>query len=162
VVTDESIENRVAEFYKEVFEQSYGRHREELLNAPPLDTGVSPASYRAVEHLALHIAEAPTWIFPVLRGASGSDNPLLGSSIYGAIQQLLLAARSFGVGGVLTTFHSRNESKIRELPGLPEDALTMALIPLGYPERGQWSEPKRPPVEDVVHWDRCGATRPRG
>jgi len=37
----------------------------------------------------------------------------------------------------------------------------MALIPMGYPAQGRWAEPRRRPVEEVVHWDRWGATRPR-
>lgn len=48
------------------------------------------------------------------------------------------------------------------LLGLPEDALTFALVPLGYPARGQFAMPKRPPVETVVHWERWGAVQPRG
>jgi len=47
------------------------------------------------------------------------------------------------------------------LLGLPDDALTMALIPLGYPAQGRWAEPKRRPVDQVVHWNSWGATRPR-
>jgi len=42
-----------------------------------------------------------------------------------------------------------------------EDALTMALIPMGYPSRGRWAEPRRRPVEEVVHWGRWGDKRPR-
>jgi nitroreductase len=161
VVTDAETKARVAEWYKEAFDRSYGVRRKELLDAAPSDIGLSPAAYRAVEHLALHIAEAPVWVIPVLRDAAGSENPRLGSSIYGAVQQLLLAARAYGVGGVVTTFHTSHEDEMRDLLGLPSDALTMALIPLGYPERGRWSEPKRQPLEQVVHWDRWGAIRAR-
>jgi nitroreductase len=161
VVTDPETKGKVAEFYREGWEQSYGVRREEVLNAPPSDVGLSPAAYRAVEHLAHHIEEAPVWIVPVLRDAAESANPRLGSSIYGAVQQLLLAARTFGVGGVLTTFHVGREAEVRDLLGIPGDALTMALVPLGYPERGRWSEPKRQPVEEVVHWDRWGERRAR-
>ena len=31
----------------------------------------------------------------------------------------------------------------------------------GYPARGRWAQPKRRPVEEVVHWNQWGATRPR-
>lgn len=161
VVTDPLVKSRIAEWYREGFEQSYGVRREELLNAPASDVGLSPAAFRAVEHLAHHIQEAPVWIVPVLRDAATSNNPRLGSSIYGAVQQLLLAARSYGVGGVVTTFHVSHEEEVRELLGLPDDALTMALVPLGYPERGRWSEPKRQPVEEAVHWARWGEKRVR-
>ena len=101
------------------------------------------------------------WIFPVLRHAAGAHSPRLGSSIYGAVQQLILAARAHGVGTTLTTLYSGHEDDVRELLGLPEDALTMGLLPLGYPARGRWAQPKRRPVEEVTHWNRWGATRPR-
>lgn len=162
VVTDADTKRQVAAWYREGWEQSYGIRRDELLHAPSSDVGLSPIAYLAVEHLANHIAEAPAWVIPVLRDAADSVSPRVGASIYGAVQQLLLAARAYGVGGVITTFHVRHEDEIRHLLGLPDDALTMALVPLGYPERGRWGEPKRRPVEQVVHWDRWGEQRQRG
>ena len=130
----------------------------------PADVGLSgpgrcrhPASYRAAEHLA----EAPVFVVPVMRGAADSTDKRLGSSIYGAVQQLLLAARAYGIGGVLTSLHLVGEQEVDELLGLPEDAATMGLVPLGYPARGRWSTPRRQPVEDVVHWERWGTTRTR-
>src|SRR6185312_1892922 len=101
-------------------------------------------------------AEAPVWVFPVLLGAAGSADKRLGASIYGAVQQLLLAARAHGIGGVLTSFHLGHEQEVDELLGLPPDAATMGLVPLGYPARGRWAQPRRRPVEDVVHWGRWG------
>ena len=65
------------------------------------------------------------------------------------------------MGTTLTTLYSGHEDEVRELLGLPEDAMTMALLPLGYPARGRWAQPKRRPVEEVVHWNQWGATRPR-
>lgn len=101
------------------------------------------------------------WIFPVLRHAADAHNPRLGSSIYGAVQQLILAARAHGAGTTLTTLYSGQEDEVRDLLGLPGDALTMGLLPRGYPARGRWAQPKRRPVEEVTHWNRWGATRPR-
>ena len=77
------------------------------------------------------------------------------------MQQLCLAARAYGIGTSLTTLYIGHEDELRELLGLPADALTMALIPMGYPARGRWAEPKRLPVEDVVHWGRWDAKRSR-
>ena len=77
------------------------------------------------------------------------------------MQQLCLAARAHGLGTSLTTLYGGHEDELRELLGLPEDALTMALVPMGYPAQGRWAEPKRLPVKDVVHWERWGAKRPR-
>jgi nitroreductase len=161
VVTDPEVKQRVAAWYREGFEKSYGVRRAELLSAAPSDEGLGPASFRAAEHLAAHIQEAPVWVIPVLRGAADSGDPRLGASIYGAVQQLILAARAYGIGATLTSFYVAHETELKELLGLPADALSMALVPLGYPARGRWSEPRRLPVEQVVHWDRWGSARPR-
>ena len=67
--------------------------------------------------------------------------PGCGSSIYGAVQQLILAARAYGIGTTLTSLYAGHEAEVRELLGLPADALTMALLPMGYPSRGRWAEP---------------------
>jgi nitroreductase len=131
------------------------------MNAPDDAPGMSKRSFLAAEHLAAHLHEAPVWIIPVLKRAAASTNPRLGSSIYGAVQHLCLAARAYGIGSTLTTLYSGHEEDVRELLGLPADALTMGLIPLGYPSRGRWSEPRRRPLEEVVHWEKWGefATR---
>jgi nitroreductase len=161
VVTDAEIKKPVAEWYRENWERHYGSRRAEILAAPPGSGGLSPRGYTGAEHLAHHLEEAPVWVFPVLRHAADATNPRVGASIYGAIQQLTLAARAYGIGSSLTTLYGGHEDELRELLGLPSDALTMALIPMGYPAKGRWAQPKRQPVEEVVHWNRWGATRPR-
>ncbi|HEX6520343.1 MAG TPA: nitroreductase family protein [Streptosporangiaceae bacterium] len=161
VVTDMEIKKRVAAWYRENWEAAYGRHRDRILAAPPSPEGLSPRGFLGAEHLAHHLDEAPVWVFAVLRNAAEATNPRVGSSIYGAVQQLCLAARAYGIGTSLTTLYGGHEEELRELLGLPADALTMALIPMGYPAQGRWAEPKRRPIEEVVHWNRWGATRAR-
>lgn len=154
VVTDPAVKAKIAEWYREGWRTAYGRRRDDVLAAASGGAGVSPATFRAVEHLALHLEEAPVWVFPVLRNAAGSTDPRLGASIYGAVQQLVLAARAYGIGTTLTSFHTGHEAEVAALLGLPADAATMGLIPLGYPERGRWSEPRRRPLAEVVHRER--------
>jgi nitroreductase len=161
VIRDQDVMDRIAAWYREGWDRAYGSRRDQILTAEPSADGMSRRGFLAAEHLAQHLAEAPVWIIPVLRRAAGSTNPRLGSSIYGAVQQLCLAARAYGIGATLTTLYSGHEDDVRELLGLPDDALTMALIPLGYPSRGRWAEPKRRPLEEVVHWDGWGRTRSR-
>jgi nitroreductase len=160
VVTDQGVKDQVAPWYRENWEAAYGRHRDSIL-AGAAGSAMSPRGFLGAEHLAQHLEEAPVWVFPVLRNAADASSPRVGSSIYGAVQQLCLAARAYGIGTSLTTLYYGHEDELRELLGLPDDALTMALIPMGYPARGRWAEPKRRPVEEVVHWDRWGATRAR-
>jgi nitroreductase len=164
VVTNPAVKAQIAGWYRQGWDAIYGVRREELSDPAraEVDTGLTPASFRAADHLAEHLAEAPVFVVPVLRGAADSTDKRLGSSIYGAVQQLLLAARAYGIGGVLTSLYLGAEDQVKELLGLPEDAATMGLIPLGYPARGRWSRPRRRPVEEVVHWERWDATRTRG
>lgn len=153
VVRDPDTKRQIAEWYREGWERHYGSRREQILNAPE-GGPMSKASFLAADHLANHLEEAPVWIIPVLLGAAKSTNPRLGSSIYGAVQHLILAARAYGLGATLTTLHVGHEEDVRKLLGLPEDALTMALIPIGHPAKGRWSQPKRRPLEEVVFYDR--------
>ena len=162
VVTDPAVKAPIAEWYLEGWEAAYGGRREQILAAPPGSIQLSRASFLAAEYLAQHLADAPVWVFPVLRHAASSANPRLGSSIYGAVQQLMLAARAYGIGTTLTTLYAGHEEDVRTLLGLPDDALTMALIPMGYPVRGRWKEPSRAPLPEVVHWNRWGNARERG
>lgn len=163
VVTDAEVKHQIAEWYREGWNRAYGTRRDDILAGPDQrEGGMSHRSFLAAEHLARHIEEAPVWVFPVLRHAATSTNPRLGSSVYGAVQQLILAARAHGVGATLTTLYAGHEDDVRQLLGLPDDALTMALLPLGYPARGRWSQPHRLPVEQVTHWGSWGATRDRG
>jgi nitroreductase len=162
VVTDPAIKSQVSEWYREGWSAAYGRRREQILAAAETTEapgGLSRRSFLAAEHLADHLEDAPVWIFPVLRHAAGSGNPRLGASIYGAVQQLILAARAFGIGTTLTTLYAGHEDDVRELLGLPDDAMTMGLVPLGYPAKGRWAQPKRLPVEEVTHWNGWGASR---
>jgi len=162
VVTDQEVKDRVAAWYRVNWNAAYGSRREQILSGVAASSGgLTPRGFLGAEHLAEHIQEAPVWVFPVLRGAADATSPRVGSSIYGAVQQLCLAARAYGIGTSLTTLYIGHEDELRELLGLPADALTMALIPMGYPARGRWAEPKRLPVEDVVHWGRWDAKRSR-
>jgi nitroreductase len=64
------------------------------------------------------------------------DRPSLtgGASIYPFCWNVLLAARSRGLGGVLTTFLSREEAVAGELLGLREHQALAAVLFLGVPE----------------------------
>jgi nitroreductase len=163
VVTDRAVMKPIAEWYRKNWNAAYESRRAEILanTNTQAGRGLSRRGFLGAEHLAQHLEEAPVWVIPVLRNAADSTSPRLGSSIYGAVQQLCLAARAYGVGTSLTTLYGGHEAELRQLLGLPDDALTMALIPMGYPSQGRWAEPKRLPVEEVVHWNAWNSKLPR-
>jgi len=112
--------------------------------------------YRNAWRLAQRIGAAPALIFVCARGPIPTDRAWSATyygSIFPAVQNLMLAARSRGLGSVLTTLHLLDEKPFREILGLPEDVNTLALIPVGYPE-GQFGPPLREPAAAVTHWDR--------
>lgn len=80
-----------------------------------------------------------------------------GASIYPSVQNLLLAARSEGLGTALTTLLCAVEPKVKELLAIPEGVATAALIPLGYPAKGFPKKLSRRPVEDIAFADTYGA-----
>jgi nitroreductase len=81
--------------------------------------------------------------------------PMEGASVYPACQNLLLAARALGYGGVLTGFHALVEQQLRELLGIPTGAFIAGTITLGRPVGNHGSVRRRPLAELVFedHWD---------
>jgi nitroreductase len=78
-----------------------------------------------------------------------------GSSIYPAVQNIILACRAFGIGTVLTTLHVFFEAEVKELLGLPREVQTYALLPMGYPIN-KFGPMKRRPVSEVAFLDSYG------
>jgi nitroreductase len=75
------------------------------------------------------------------------------ASIYPAVQNLLLAARSLGLAATLTTWHLMAEGEVKRVLGIPRKIHTYALIPIGWP-MGSFGPVRRHPVDDVIHADR--------
>jgi nitroreductase len=98
----------------------------------------------AAESLAAHIHEAPVWIVPCLEG--GTPTRTSGSSIYPAVQNMLLAARALGLGATLTTLYLQFEKEAEAALGLPPGVHSYALLPIGYPmgRFGQSTELRSP------------------
>lgn len=74
------------------------------------------------------------------------------ASIYPFTWSVLLAARSEGLGGVITTMPIRREPDVKALLRAPDDVALAALIALGYP-RHQPRRLKRRSVEEFTTVD---------
>jgi nitroreductase len=103
---------------------------------------------RSADYLGDHMGDAPAIVLPCSRGAAGQAE----SSVFGAVQNLCLAARALGLGTTLTTVHRTREAEVRAVLGVPDDVTTWAMIPVGYP-LGRWAEARRRPVREVTYWD---------
>lgn len=147
VVRDAALRRRLGEIYKEawapVSEAYRGRTRAGSSTARVLNSA---------DHLGEHMGEAPVIVIPCAPGAADA-------SVYGAVQNLMLAARALGLGTTLTTVHRMREAEVRETLGIPDEVNTWAMIPVGYP-LGRWGEARRLVYAEVTYWDRWGAAPP--
>jgi nitroreductase len=81
--------------------------------------------------------------------------PTEGASVYPAVQNLLLAARALGYGGVLTGFHALVDTELKELLGIPPEVFIAASVTLGRP-LGAHGPVRRAPMGELVHGDTWG------
>ncbi|MCB0996943.1 MAG: nitroreductase family protein, partial [Acidimicrobiales bacterium] len=78
-----------------------------------------------------------------------------GASVYPACQNLLLAARALGYGGVLTGWHGTVEQELRELLSIPPEVFVAATITLGRPVGGH-GPVRRRPLSELVFGESWG------
>jgi len=113
----------------------------------------------AVQWQADHFEEVPVVVVACARGLGVPFVPVWNSTLYGsvypAIQNLLLSARSMGLGATLTTLPLWSSWLARRTLGLPIGVTPVAVIPLGWP-RGHYGPTTRRPVEESIHLDRYG------
>ena len=88
-----------------------------------------------------------------------APNPNEGASVYPAVQNVLLAARALGYGGVLTGFHAFVEKELKELLHIPDEVFIAASITLGRPE-GSHGPVRRSPIDELVYGDAWGSPAP--
>jgi len=112
----------------------------------------------AVTHLATHLHEVPVHVIPCVEGRTENAPAALQAarwaSIFPAAWSFMLAARSRGLGTVLTSFHLMQERAAAELLGIPyEQVMQGALIPVAYTLGTDFKPGRRAPLETMVHWD---------
>ncbi len=146
VVQEEGQRHRIAELTRRAWRQggrahSEGRLPDRLLEE--VDRG----------------AESGLFDAPVLVVVCGDSSlgleMTLPSSIYPATQNLLLAANALGLGSAMTTLATLFAAELAELLGLPDTAVPMAVVPLGWPAN-RLGPPSRLPLSERVHRDHFG------
>lgn len=103
----------------------------------------------AMQHYVDHFDTVPVVVLVGLERYR-APNPEEGASVYPACQNLLLAARALGYGGVMTGWHAGVETELREVLGLPDGVALSATITLGVPA-GRHGPLRRKPLASLVH-----------
>ena len=153
VIRDAEIKRTVGAYYKRAWDEQVAPRYRSGEPAPGMNRDRFLRLLDAAEYLAAHIHEAPVWIMPCLEG--GTPTRTSGSSIYPAVQNMLLAARALGLGATLTTLYLSFEKEVSAALGLPPDVHSYALLPIGYPI-GRFGPVRRVPLADVVFENRWG------
>lgn len=151
VVTDDGKRRVLADAIRASFEQRFGGQR------PDPERIEDPAQRRMMRgafRLFDNFAAAPVLIIPCLVSAQSPapEGLLVGSSIYPSIQNLMLAARAEGLGTVLTTPQDGIRDVLADEFGIPEEAVPVAIIPMGWPAV-PFGPVRRKPVDEFLHWN---------
>ena len=83
----------------------------------------------------------------------GMDVYRKAGSVWPGVQNLLLMARSLGLGAAPTTLALRDQGMVREALSLPPTFAALCLIPVGFPQ-GRFGPVTRHPVADIMRFDR--------
>ena len=156
IVKDAAMRARIAESVRQRF-MSDEQLQQYLETGRTSDDPSKRIMMTGVSNIVSNLDSAPVIIFPCLTSTT-SPAPrglLAGSSIYLAVQNLLLTARGLGLGTVMTTFQSAMVEDLTQWLKLPPDTVPVALIPLGWPA-ANFGPVKRRPTEEVTHWETWG------
>jgi nitroreductase len=123
------------------------------LAAAAATTAPNPLLDGIAEVPALLVVLADLTQLAVLDGGIGRHSIVGGGSVYPFVQNLLLAARGEGLGGVMTTFLCRREDEARALLGFPRHVGIAAMVALGEPVKPV-TRLRRRPVEEFARVDR--------
>jgi nitroreductase len=113
----------------------------------------------AMQHFVDHFESVPVVVLPCYTRYR-APHPSEGASVYPACQNLLLAARALGYGGVITMWHSFVEAPLKAMLGIPEETVIAATIPLGRPVGGGHGPVRRRPLPELVYEDAWGEPAP--
>jgi nitroreductase len=127
---------------------------------------------RSILYLADHMHEVPVLVIPCYDVEAARDRygRLRGdefvpprmeagmyASIYPAVWSFLLAARSRGLGSVLTTAHQIDQPAMADILGIPHTWDQMAILPVAHTTGGDFVPSPRAPIDDSITWNPRGA-----
>jgi nitroreductase len=146
VVRDPSIRASIGEITAQIWEGG----------ARQLEEGrLSPAFLADVDQGAMGGCAAAPVLIVVAGDTRLTFAESLDSSLFPAVQNLLLAAHALGLGSTLTTLPTLGGSGLTDLLGLPADVKAVAVIPLGHLPK-PLGPPRRLPISEKAHLNRYG------
>lgn len=151
VVKRADLRKKLGELYREAW---WAKRKDQGINGPE-DIAPDNRTSQSAMKLADEIGEAPIM---VLLCATAKGPGAMGS-IIPSVQNMLLAARAYGIGGTIATLHAQVMDRVHEMFDIPDTAQVVYCVPLGYP-RGSFGPNVRKPVPEVCSYDAWGASVP--
>lgn len=147
VVRDDTTRSELAALTQRIWnagarEQTFSRVEAKL--AADVDGGI-----------ARGLGGAPVIVVIGADTSSGVHPKAIASSIFPAVQNVLLAANALGYGSALTTLTAAAGDELRAIVQLPAHVTPMAVVPLGRPARAL-GRPRRRPIAESTHREQYG------
>lgn len=159
VVTDPGIRSELAGLYRRSFRaaEKSPEFASRLFRDDPRRGSVQQRVANSATYLAEHLHRVPVLLVPCIEGrppAVESEQSGFWGSIVPAIWSFMLAARSRGLGTVLTTVHLRHEREAASLLGIPYEQVSQAaLVPVAHFHGESFRPAARRPLSEVVTWN---------
>jgi nitroreductase len=147
VVDDREKIVELAKLAREQFDRMY---ENAMRNYQPGDPPPLPRLKLMVEDFE----NIPALVCPcVVRPERNPSGQGMESSIYPAVQNMLLAARGLGVGAAFTTMTLAHMDEVKRTLNLPENVQPLAMVPMGYPDKERYGKTTRRPWQEVTHFN---------
>jgi nitroreductase len=159
VVTDAGRRKALAGFYRLGETQPTQNVLFDGVNRRENDPAERARSTESGQHLFDHLHEVPVLVVPCVWAVRAAEPSVVSQantwgSILPAVWSFMLAARSRGLGTVLTTVHLHYEREVAELLDIPYETVIQAgLIPLAYTIGTDFKPSARVAANEVTHWN---------
>jgi nitroreductase len=161
VVTDPKQRLALAELYRKGASIGQEENLQRVIASAATEQEATKLTKMAgsARYLTAHLHEIPVHVIPCVQGRaehlSGTGQAAFWSAILPATWSFMLAARSRGLGTVLTTLHLDFEQEAADVLGIPYEQVTqVGLIPVAYTLGTTFKPAPRKPLDEVLHWDR--------
>ncbi|MBO0791220.1 MAG: nitroreductase family protein [Ktedonobacteraceae bacterium] len=157
IVTDPSQRAALADLYRKGSDLTVP-YREQALATATDGKETLVKILDSSQYLADHLHEVPVHVIPCIEGRAENTSATMQAGIWGSILpatwSFMLAARSRGLGTVLTGNHLLFEQEAAEVLGISYEQVTQAaLIPVAYTLGTRFQPATRPPLTSVLHWN---------
>ncbi len=170
VVKDRELKRRVRELYSEGWKEYMAHVKRGLVPFAPINNGKwdgpaidldEAAGMTFSNQYAHNLDDSPVLMVLLVKLSdlacldNGLDRQSIvgGGSVYPFSHNILLAARSVGLGGVMTTVICRREPEMKAIFNIPEEFAIAGLITLGTPKK-YLTKLTRSPVEEFTFIDK--------